>query len=68
MGPVDQPLTGEIAYEIAKSVELKSVLATPAVVDGLFGEYGEELKRCFKGLRFVCWFGGMSFPILLSFM
>jgi hypothetical protein len=62
MGPVDQPLTGKIAYEIARSVGIRSILATPGVVDGLFGEFGEELKSLSKELRFVCWFSGMSLP------
>jgi acyl-CoA synthetase (AMP-forming)/AMP-acid ligase II len=66
MGPIDRPLTGKIAYEIARSVEIRSILATPGVVDGLFGEFGEELKSLFRGLRFVCWFGGMYLLLPLS--
>ena len=65
MGPIDRSLTGKVAYENARSVEIRSTLAMPGVVDGLFGafgEFGEELKSLSKELRFVCWFSGMSLP------
>jgi hypothetical protein len=42
MGPVDRPLTGKIAYEIERSVEIRNILASPEVIDGLFGEFGRS--------------------------
>ncbi|KUJ18636.1 acetyl-CoA synthetase-like protein [Mollisia scopiformis] len=58
IGPPDVPPTPKVACNIARSIELKTVMAAPHVVDSLFLEHGEELKERFSKLEHVIWFGG----------
>ena len=58
IGPPEVPATPKMACDIARSVELKTVVAAPHVVDSLFAEHGEELKGHFQKLEHVIWFGG----------
>ncbi|KAE8449384.1 hypothetical protein EG329_008285 [Mollisiaceae sp. DMI_Dod_QoI] len=58
IGPPNTPTTPKIACDIARSIELKTVMAAPHVVDSLFLEHGEELKEHFSKLEHIIWFGG----------
>lgn len=58
IGPPEEITTPRMACDIARSIELKTVVAAPHVVDSLFAERGEELKKRFEGLEHVIWFGG----------
>lgn len=61
IGPPDIPASPKMACDIARSIELKTVMAAPHIVDALFLEHGEELKECFEKLEHIIWFGGMYF-------
>lgn len=50
-----------MACDIARSIELKTIMAAPHVVGALFLEHGEELKEHFGKLEHIIWFGGMYF-------
>lgn len=58
IGPPDAPSTPKTACDIARSIELRSVMAAPHIIDALFMEHGEELKEHFSKLINVIWFGG----------
>jgi len=58
IAPPTLPSTPQLACDILRSFELKSIVAAPHIVDSIFAEHGEELKGHFKQLENICWFGG----------
>ncbi|KAG4431822.1 hypothetical protein IFR05_012684, partial [Cadophora sp. M221] len=56
--PPDEPATPKIARDIATSIQLKSIIAAPSIIDYIFSEHGEELKAHLTNLDLVVWFGG----------
>lgn len=58
--PPDRLATPKVAMDIASSIELKTIVAAPSVVDAMFAENGDQLKKHFGGLKHITWFGGES--------
>ncbi|KAH9207688.1 hypothetical protein DL95DRAFT_527768 [Leptodontidium sp. 2 PMI_412] len=56
--PPDEPATPKIARDIATSIQLKSIIAAPSIIDYIFSEHGKELKAHLTNLELVVWFGG----------
>lgn len=57
--PPEEPATPKIARDILSGMELKSIMAAPSIIDYIFADHGEELKKHFGALGTIVWFGGM---------
>ena len=61
LGPVDQPLSGEVGCAIVRSMKLNAINGVPFIHEVIFGTYGEELKDRLVDLDHVNSFGGKYF-------
>ena len=66
LGPVDQPLSGEVACAIVRSLKLNAINAVPFIHEAIFGTHGDELKDRLIELDHVNSFGGESFSVPLK--
>jgi acyl-CoA synthetase (AMP-forming)/AMP-acid ligase II len=63
LGPIDHPLSADVACAIVRSIKLNAISAVPFIHDAIFGANGEELKDRFTDLHCVTSFGGELFLI-----
>ncbi|EHL02676.1 hypothetical protein M7I_1190 [Glarea lozoyensis 74030] len=65
-GPADGLPSGEVMYEMIKSMKFAGLVMVPSLLDHLISKHGEEIEGFLGELEHVNWLGGTSPPLPLN--